>query len=191
MDLLSTIVNFIGSLFNGSPEVQVSIPLDSPAHEIDPLAPPESPIQSSESTGINWTDGECQVTEHFKVKDCLTLHSWGRLATEADGADFNKLVALCSKMEQIREILNAEINVHSMFRSVAYNQSEGIRPAADVHSMSLAIDFDCNGSYSIEQVKEKIEPLLSQYGIRLEKGTVTWVHVDLHSVGPSGRYFTA
>lgn len=172
--LIGTLLEFVVSLFSGSPEVQVSIPL--------------SP--SPQTTGIDWTNGECRVTPHFKVKDCLMLHSYNRLATEADGADFQKLTTLCQKMEQIRNVLECEINVHCTFRSKAYNQSQGIKPEADVHSMNEAMDFDCNGNLTIQEIKDRLIPVLDLYGIRLERGTTTWCHVDVHSVGPSGRYFT-
>ncbi len=175
-DLLNGVLKFVTSLFSGAPQVQVSIPLNSTA-----------PV----NTGIDWTNPECRVTEHFKVKDCLMLHSWNRLATEADGADFDKLIALCNKMEQIRNVLGAEVNVHCMYRSQAYNQSQGIKPEADVHSFSLAADWDSNNTYTIQEVKDKLEPLLEELQIRMERGTSTWIHVDLRAVGPSGRYFTA
>jgi len=140
---------------------------------------------------INWTNKNDKITPHFTVKDALMLRSWGRLATEADGADFNKLITLCQKLEEIRSILGCPMNVHSMFRSAKYNLAHNIFPPTgmDVHAMSLACDFDCNGHLTIQEVKDKLLPLLDQLKIRMEYGTTTWVHVDLRSVGPSGRYF--
>lgn len=137
---------------------------------------------------IDWTDPKAQVTPHFTVNDSLMLHSWNRLATEADDADFDKLTALCQKMEEIRELLGCPINVHCMFRSQGYNTAQGIKPVADVHSMSLACDFDCNPSMGIQDIKDKLEPQLESLGIRMEFGTTTWCHIDLHPVG-NARYF--
>jgi len=141
---------------------------------------------------IDWTNASCQVTEHFTVGDCLMLHNWGRLATEADGADFNKLTTLCQVLEQVRAALNCPMNVHCMFRSTAYNLEQNILPptGADVHAMNMAVDFDSNGHLTIQEIKDTLEPLLGQLGIRMERGTTTWVHLDVHQVGPSGRYFT-
>ena len=139
---------------------------------------------------IDWTNGSCHVTPHFTVNDCLMQHSWNRLATAEDGADFDKLTALCGVMEQVRAALKCPINVHCMFRAVAYNEAQNIKPAADVHSMCLACDFDANEALTIQEVQETLEPLLDQLNIRMEKGTTTWVHVDTRAVGPSGRYFT-
>jgi hypothetical protein len=137
---------------------------------------------------IDWTNPNEQVTEHFTVNDCLMLHSWNRLATADDGADLDKLATLCAKMEEVRNALGCPINVHCMFRSQAYNQSQNIKPVADVHSMSLACDFDCNATMSIDDVHAKLEPLLESLGIRMERNTTTWVHIDLHPVG-NARYF--
>jgi hypothetical protein len=139
----------------------------------------------------DWTNPTDSVTEHFTVNDALMLHNWNRLGTEADGADFDALTELCQKMEEIRAILNCPINVHSMFRSKEYNLEQGIlKPTGyDVHAMNQACDFDANGHYTIQQVKDLLVPQLDSLGIRLEFGTTSWVHVDLHQVGPSGRYF--
>lgn len=143
---------------------------------------------------IDWTNPEQQVTEHFKISDCLMLHSWNRLANDQDGLTDeikSNLISLCQKIEQVRVILNCPINVHCMFRSVQYNEQVLKSLPHDVHSMGLAIDFDCNGHHTIQEIKEILEPLLEQLDIRMEKGTGTWIHLDMHPVGPSGRYFTA
>lgn len=140
----------------------------------------------------DWSNPLDKVTPHFTVGDALMLHAWGRLAAPGpDGVDTTLIQELCLKMEEIRTALGCPIFVHCMFRSVAYNQAQNIQPAADVHSMSLACDFDAGGILSIDEIKAKLEPLLPQLGIRMERGTPTWVHIDLHSVGLSGRYFTA
>jgi hypothetical protein len=140
----------------------------------------------------DWTNASDQVTEHFTVGDCLTLHAWNRLATEDDGCDFDKLTALCQVLEQVRSALGVPMNIHCIFRSTAYNLAQNILPPTglDVHAMCLAADFDCGSALSIQEVKDKLEPLLDQLNIRLERGTTSWCHVDTHAVGASGRYFT-
>ena len=140
----------------------------------------------------DWMSPTDQVTLHFSVNDCLMLHKWNRLATEKDGADLDKLTTLCEKLEEVRTLLNCPMNVHSMFRSTAYNLAQGILPPTglDVHALNLACDFDCGSNLTIQEVKDILEPQLDSLGIRMERGTTTWVHVDLHDVGPSGRYFT-
>jgi hypothetical protein len=139
---------------------------------------------------IDWTDKTANVTEHFTVGDCLTLHNWNRLATESDGADVDKLTTLCQSLEQVRSILGCPINVHCMFRSKAYNLEQNILPptGADVHSMSMAVDFDAGSAMTIDQVKNLLGPWLAKLNLRMEFGTTTWVHIDNHPVGNS-RYF--
>lgn len=140
---------------------------------------------------IDWTNPDCQVTDHFTVRDCLWLHSWGRLATEEDGADFAALEALCQVLERVRNVIDCAMNVHCIFRSTQYNIEQHILlpTGKDVHAMNQACDFDCGSDLSIQEVKDKLEPELAALGIRMEFGTTTWVHVDTHQVGPSGRYF--
>lgn len=141
---------------------------------------------------MDWTNGNNKVTNHFTVSDALMLHNWNRLANNEDGADYDKLLTLCQKLEEVRDALGCAMNVHCMFRSPAYNLEQNILPPTgmDVHAMNLACDFDCNKDMTIQDVKDKLEPLLDQLQIRMEKGTTSWIHVDLRSVGPSGRYFT-
>ena len=146
----------------------------------------------------DWTNPQDQVTEHFTVKEMITLHADNRLANESDGFNEsmqNQIVNLCQVLEQVRAFLAVPMSVHCGYRSQAYNQSQGISPVADVHSGAgndscAAIDFDCNADLSIQEVKDKLEPMLEQWGLRMEKGTTTWIHLDNRRPGPSGRYFT-
>ena len=140
-------------------------------------------------SNTDWTNEYSQVTDHFTVKDALYLHAWNRLATEADGANFDQLTVLCQKMEEVRSLLGCPIKVHCMFRSPDYNQAQGIKPN-DVHSLNLACDFDCLPQLSFDDAKSKLEQELENLNIRMEKGTTSWIHLDLRAPGPSGRYFT-
>lgn len=140
---------------------------------------------------INWTTLDAQITPHFNVKDALYLHEWNRLATLDDGVIFQRIITLCQKLEAVREILGCPMIIHSMFRSVGYNRDQNINPVNDVHTLSLAVDFDCGQILTIEQIKNKLRPQLETLGIRMEKGTTTWVHIDIRLPGPSGREFTA
>ena|ERR1017187_3166544 len=138
----------------------------------------------------DWTNPQDSVTAHFSVSDACMLHNWNRLATTADGADFDKLAALCQVMETVRAALGVPMNVHCMYRSPAYNLEQGIlKPTGmDVHAMNMACDFDCGSAMSIQAVKDALEPQLESLGIRMEFGTTSWVHVDTHPVG-NARYF--
>jgi len=142
---------------------------------------------------IDWTDSKCQVTDHFTVGDCLTLHSWNRLATDQDGLTDegkDKLIVLCQKMEEIRTILGCAINVHCMFRSQDYNSQVVKAIPDDVHAQFLACDFDTNGNHTIDEIHAILEPHLESLGIRMERNTPGWCHIDLHPV-MNARYFMA
>lgn len=184
--ILATITKFLVSFFSKrspSIEAKIEIPIDPPAPEENTPAPE-----------IDWTNPECLVTPHFKVKDAIMLHAWNRLANDQDGLTDDgrdKLVALCNVMEQVRVYLGCPINVHCIFRSEKYNQEVVKAIPNDVHAQFLAIDFDCSPTMTIEETKEKMEQVLERFGMRMEKGTTTWVHLDLRAPGPSGRYFTA
>jgi len=166
--------------------------------ELDVTANFDGPVENKENNqnnnGIDWTKATYNITPHFTVGEMIALHDWNRLANENDGLTDEvkaNILKLAQKMEQVRTHLGCGINVHCGFRSVKYNQEVLKSIPKDVHSMGLAIDIDCNPNLTIEQIKEKMIPVLDSMDLRLEKGTTTWVHLDMHSVGPSGRYFTA
>jgi hypothetical protein len=171
MDILGILGQLVSGIFSkgSEPMASVTIPLDS-----TPAPTPAQPV-------IDWTSPDCKVTEHFTVADACMLHSWNRLAIETDGCNDAmkaKLIILCSKMEEIRTFLGCPINVHCMFRSQQYNQEVVKAIPNDVHAQGLACDFDSNGSMTIDEVHAKLEPVLEQLGIRMEKNTATWVHID-------------
>ena len=125
-------------------------------------------MEKPEEPGIKWDDPLCPITPHFVVADAIALHSWNRLATADDGLTDEgkaKLVVLCNKMEEIRKILNCPITVHCMFRSQKYNQEVVKAIPNDVHARFEAVDFDCNGHHTIDEVHTILEPLLEQLGL--------------------------
>lgn len=142
---------------------------------------------------IDWKDGSCQVTPNFTVKECLYLHAWERLADiNIEHVYTYRIAALCGKLELIRALVGDKpLNIHSMYRSPQYNESQFIHPHEDVHSESLAVDFDCLPFLGIEDLRQRLRPHLEALGIRMERGTKKWIHIDMREVGPSGREFTA
>lgn len=170
-------------------EATVSIPFDGAAEKQPAQEAPTIGVRPS----IDWTSATSNVTDHFLVGDCIALHAWNRLATEADGLTEDgkqKLITLCIKMEQVRAFLGCSINVHCMYRSPKYNSEIVKAIPNDVHAAFLAIDFDCNGHYTIDELHAKLEPELERFGMRMERNTPTWVHLDLHPV-VNARYFNA
>jgi len=172
--------------------LNVSIPIDGPK-VVEPVAQNQPNVEFLPSTAIDWESASCNISQHFLVGDAIALHSWDRLANESDGLTDEgkaKLVVLCNKMEEIRKVLGCPITVHCMFRSQKYNQEVVKAIPNDVHAQFEACDFDCNEHHTINEVHTILEPLLEQLGIRMEKNTPTWIHIDLHPV-KYARYFTA
>ena len=141
---------------------------------------------------IDWTNAEAMVSAHFSVEECLLLHTWRRLADETDVLDDTvkaNLVQACGVFDKVRDFLGLPMLVHSIYRPAAYSTLVG-GSGHDVHTLGLAIDFDLGPAMSIEDAKAKLEPKLEEFNIRMEKGTTTWIHLDIRAPGPSGRYFT-
>lgn len=188
--VLEALVKFFSKDDNLS--IHVEIPIAVPAETVTTptVQEPKAPTYLQ----VEWDKENSQITPHFTVKEALTLHSWGRLATVADGVTEEvkvNIYRLCQKLEEVRDILGCGMNVHCIFRSIEYNTEVLHSLPHDVHALGMAIDFDCAPNLTIEQIKNKLEPELERLGLRMEKGTLTWVHLDIHVPGVSGRYFTA
>lgn len=141
---------------------------------------------------IDWTDPTCQVTLNFSVKDALWLGQWSRLANASDGlteALCDQLIITCENAEKIRKLLACAMNISSIYRPSAYSPIVG-GSSTDVHTQAIAFDFVPDPVISILTAKAIIRPQLDVLNLRMEKGTTTWIHIDSHQVGPSGREFT-
>lgn len=140
---------------------------------------------------VDWNNPASPVSTWFTVRECLFLPHWGRLATEADGVDDavkNSLFALCQKMDHLREFFKVPIIVHCMYRPPEYSKLVG-GTETDVHTKGEAIDFNVDGILC-DDARTLIEPSLEAMVIRMEKNEgAAWIHIDIHGVGPSGRYF--
>lgn len=130
--------------------------------------------------GLDWTNPDQMLSQYFTVGEALWLHDWGIIANPTQDVKDN-LLSLCEKLDEIRDILKEPIIVRSMYRSVDYNRALGIQPEADVHSMGMACDFICH-TLTPQEVQDILRPHLVSLNIRMEKGTPTWTHIDIHSV---------
>ena len=138
----------------------------------------------------DWSDPSNQVSTYFKVKEALFLPSWGRMAQDSDGLNDDiraNLEALCAKLDVIRAFLACPISVTSMYRPGPYSVLVG-GSSTDVHTHGLAVDFHCDADMTIEDIKNLLLPKLEEFGIRMEQGTTTWVHIDIAPV-KNARYF--
>jgi len=61
------------------------------------------------------------------------------------------------------------------------------------HRTGRAIDFHIvgfEGAVKCQQIREMLAPHLEKLGLRMEKITGGWIHLDNLPVGPSGRWFS-
>lgn len=139
---------------------------------------------------IDWTNSMNMISQYFSVREALWLPQWGRLATEADGLTDeikNALIDLSSKMDQIRDLLGYPMHVTSCYRPPSYSVLVG-GSATDPHTKGMAMDFTPEPFASCDHVKAILEPQLEKYSLRMERGTINWVHLDMMPVGHA-RYF--
>lgn len=147
---------------------------------------------------IDWTNPDCHVSTNFKVKDCLYLPTWKRLANEQDGLDDTvkeNLINICAKMEAIRVFLgNKPISVHCMYRPPLYNKLvKGSSTSG--HLIGCAIDFhvvDFDGNNGCDLIRGMLEHKLEEFDIRMEDissyNSRAWVHIDM-KLPVTSRYF--
>ena len=141
---------------------------------------------------IDWTKTTDKVSKYFTVKECLWLPQWNRLANETDGLSAivkTNLIALCTKMDEIREIFGEPIKVHCCYRPPKYNTLvKGAYKSS--HLNGMAIDFSITG-WDCDDVRAKIIKLdlLNSLQLRMEDlVNSNWVHIDIRM--PIGkRYF--
>ena len=131
---------------------------------------------------MDWTDKTQRVSPHFTVEDCLWLHTWGKLASEADGLTDEiktNLILTCNKMELVRDLIGTPIHVHSMYRPPAYSLLVG-GSETDVHTKGMACDFEAVYALSCDQIKALLLTHLDILGLRMEDNGVGagWVHID-------------
>jgi zinc D-Ala-D-Ala carboxypeptidase len=142
---------------------------------------------------IDWTNPTDKVSNHFSVHECLWLPTWNRMANESDGLDDNvktNLITLCSKLDQLRDVLNKSINVHVTLRPEAYNQLIGGAPNS-AHKYGKACDFDVEGM-NCDDVRQYIldNKVLEILNLRMEqKPGSNWVHLGNDWQPGHNRYF--
>lgn len=131
-------------------------------------------------------DSVIPSTTHFKWKEFLWLPRWKIHALPDEETYFN-LVTTAKKMQDIRDILQAPINITSAYRPVEYNVLIG-GAKRSAHILGLASDFQVR-DYSAKEVRDILLPWLDKLDIRMEDHQGNWTHIDLMPVGPKGKRF--
>jgi hypothetical protein len=144
---------------------------------------------------IDWYNPKSRVSEYFTVKECLWLPHWGRMAMDIDGLEDEvkgNLIRLCQKMDHVRDFFSSPIIVHCMYRPPVYSELVG-GTKTDVHTKGMAADIHIlgfEGPSGCEQVKQLLIPSLEALEMRLENNPgSSYLHLDIHPPGITGRYF--
>lgn len=130
-------------------------------------------------------------SKYFKWKDAIWLNRWEVCAIPKTDFIYLNIIEACTKMDQIREILQAPIVITSWYRPIKYNESiGGARNSA--HILGKAVDFQVQ-NMTADEVRQALYFSMVNLNIRMENlpGS-NWTHIDTKVDGPMGleeRYF--
>lgn len=143
---------------------------------------------------IDWTSPTNMVSKHFSVKEVLYLPQWNRMADANDGLNDvikSNLIALCNKLDQVRDLINKPFIVHVVYRSPDYNKLIGGATNSS-HCLGLAMDFHVEGM-TCDEVKLFIlsNKILEIMDMRLENNGqgASWIHLSNDWQPGHNRYF--
>lgn len=164
------------------------------------MAKPEAPLKvvvaAPPIQGIDWSNPDCKVSQHFTVKEMLWLPTWHRMANEQDGLDDKvkaNLIDLAKSMDIVREYFGKSINVHVTYRPLEYNKAIG-GALHSAHSEGGAMDFDVVGM-NCDDARKKIndDGMLEKWQMRMEDisalASRNWVHLDRRQPAVGGHRF--
>ena len=115
------------------------------------------------------TEAEKQLSNHFKVKE---------FACSDRSRPVFVSQALIEALEAIRVHFGRPVNIHSGYRTAAYNASLPGSSGNSKHCMGLAADFDVTG-VTPKEVYSYADSLLSSHG---GLGLYSWgVHLDVRA----------
>ena len=115
------------------------------------------------------TEAERQLSDHFRVKE---------FACSDGSRPVFVSQALIDFLEAIRQHFGQPVNIHSGYRTTAYNASLPDSSSTSKHCMGLAADFDVTG-VTPKEVYNYAESLLGSHG---GLGLYSWgVHLDVRT----------
>ena len=148
---------------------------------------------------INWDDPESMISNHFKVKEALTLPSWQIMHIPSDEEKAN-IAKQAQNMDLVRDFLGVPLVVHCWIRPLLnnpasdhngenYNQLVG-GGSHSAHISGFATDFHAVG-IDCDTVRSMLEPKLEEFGMKMERNPGSnWVHLGSDDLLPGhSRYF--
>lgn len=151
---------------------------------------------------IDWTDPRAHISEHFTIREALTLHKWGNALHRPTSAEKAAILQTATKMEMIRSFLgDRSITVTSWLRPPVANIPGNERQGQDYnafikgaknsdHRLGLACDFEVKG-LTPDEVRKALLPKLEEFKIRMEDlAGASWIHIDVQeSLLPGAKRF--
>lgn len=116
----------------------------------------------------------------------LWCHDWVIHAIPSPEQAQN-IIKTSEKLQLVKDYFKKDITITSFLRPELYNKQIG-GSVNSRHCLGEAVDFVIDG-LDCDYVRERLEPKLEEWQIRMEKGVGrNWVHIDISPVVFS-RYF--
>ena len=131
-------------------------------------------------------------SKHFRWREFLWCPTWAVYVVPTPAQSQN-LIKLASVMDIIRERFGKPIGCTSVLRPARYNEWKypyGVGGApGSAHTEGKACDFTVM-TIPPDEVQHELAPHLENLGIRMERHTSTWTHIDIRNPGREGnRHF--
>lgn len=114
------------------------------------------------------------ITDHFTWNEAFTGEKIG------DGwVDYRVFVdigKLAGALEQCRRAINKPFIVHCWVRTIPHNKRAGSMAKRSPHIFGMGVDFHVQG---MKEDAARKKMLTLGLNIRIEDGTVGWIHVDI------------
>jgi uncharacterized protein YcbK (DUF882 family) len=147
---------------------------------------------------INWNNPKDKISKYFTVHEATYLPKWNCCHAPSD-IEKTEILKLAAIMDVIREQMGSPITVHcwirpnsvncpgNIYHGQDYNSASGSTAKRSAHIYGQAVDFSVKG-VDFKKVKDILLPQLEFLGLRMEKATTNWIHLDIAQV-INNRYF--
>lgn len=133
-------------------------------------------------------DLDDKITPNFKWREFLFCPQWNVHVFPLSKMHMENILDVCETLENVRDILKSPLKITSGYRPRKYNQLIN-GSVESYHMQGLAADF-VPTKVSVHKAKIALIDFLPDLQCRMENnGRGGWIHIDLASPGPSGRFF--
>lgn len=127
-------------------------------------------------------DKNITLSKYFTWAEALWLPKVSAFALP-NQEQISNIINMAQALDKVREFYGKPINIHSWLRTPEYNRIIGGARQSQ-HMIGAAVDFSITG-IAPSKIQDELEKRKDIWPYIGEKGTPTWVHVDLRT----GRWF--